>query len=159
MARKTRRRSQTQIEYNTAQPVPVPIKRSRKFVRWFEDKWRPMMAWQYIFVCLFDFLLAPVLTGWFAWKTGIAYVPWKPISLSEGGLYHMSMLVVLGVATWSRGQEKMRVMELTGQDPERVDLNPPPGFAQDAPLNVPPGYPDPAASVPPPGRTNPNTRF
>lgn len=141
-------------QFNQTQRTP---KQAAKWTKWFDEKWRPAMAWQYIAICLFDFLLAPMLTGWFAWKTGITYVPWKPISLSESGLYHMAMLTILGVATWSRGQEKIRSMEITRVDPDHsFSLTPPPGFTQDAPLNVPPGYPDPSL---PPSRTNPNMRF
>lgn len=165
-----------QQQYAIIRPKPSP-----KWTKWFDEKWRPAMAWQYIAVCLFDFILAPVITGWFSWKAGIPYVPWKPISLSESGLYHMAMLTILGVATWSRGQEKIRSMEM-GVNPDAPlpgpativpitnGLTPPPGFTQDA-IVVPPGYPDPAASPPAPTtpvvttttevtqRTDPNARF
>ena len=68
------------------------------------------MAWQYTAVCLFDFMLAPILTGvYYAWAGG-TYVPWVPITLKEGGFYHMSMMAIVGISAYTRGQEKITKM-------------------------------------------------
>jgi len=32
---------------------------------------------------------------------------WQPLTLGGGGLYHLAMGAVLGIAAWSRGQEKI----------------------------------------------------
>ena len=32
---------------------------------------------------------------------------WNPLTLQGGGLFHISMGAVLGVAAWTRGQEKL----------------------------------------------------
>lgn len=32
---------------------------------------------------------------------------WDPLTLKGAGLFHLAMGAVLGVAAWSRGQEKM----------------------------------------------------
>ena len=37
---------------------------------------------------------------------------WEPLTLGQGGLYHLSMGAILGVSSWSRGQEKMKQMEV-----------------------------------------------
>ena len=77
---------------------------------WFLKYWRPAMAWQYTAVCLFDFMLAPILTGvYYAWAGG-TYVPWVPITLKEGGFYHMSMMAIVGISAYTRGQEKITKM-------------------------------------------------
>lgn len=65
------------------------------------------MAWQYLAVCLFDFLFAPIITGWYAWFAEIPYQAWKPITLGEGGFYHMAMGAIVGVTAWARGREKV----------------------------------------------------
>lgn len=65
------------------------------------------MAWQYFCVCVFDFLLAPLITGWYSWFAKVPYEVWKPITMSEGGFYHMAMGAIVGIAAWSRGQEKL----------------------------------------------------
>lgn len=65
------------------------------------------MAMQYGAVCLFDFLLAPMLSFMFAYLTHGTYIPWEPVTLKESGFYHMSMGGICGVSAWTRGQEKI----------------------------------------------------
>lgn len=78
---------------------------------WMQRKWRPMMGWQYMFVCVFDFVLFPILFTivqfWEIQPQNDAFRQWIPITLSNGGLYHLAMGAVLGITAWSRGQEKM----------------------------------------------------
>lgn len=77
---------------------------------WFVKYWRPAMAWQYTAVCLFDFLLAPLLTAMYYKWAGEPYVPWLPITLKEGGFYHMSMMAIVGISAYTRGKEKITQM-------------------------------------------------
>lgn len=74
-------------------------------------KWRPMMGWQYMAVCIFDFILAPILWAvvqfWETEAVNDAFRQWRPLTLEGAGLYHMAMGAVLGITAWSRGQEKM----------------------------------------------------
>lgn len=74
---------------------------------WIKEYWRPAMGWQYFAVCVFDFLLAPIFTAWYAWFAKIPYEVWKPITMGEGGFYHMAMAAIIGVVAWTRGQEKI----------------------------------------------------
>jgi len=53
--------------------------------------------------------------GIFAYLTGVAYIAWLPLTLQQGGFYHLSMGAIIGVATWSRGQEKIKRI-LTGEE-------------------------------------------
>jgi len=79
---------------------------------WISAKWRPMMGWMYMIVCIFDFIIFPIL--WTAIQSydqqGIVTTGWEPLTLKGGGLFHMAMGAVLGVAAWSRGQEKITAM-------------------------------------------------
>lgn len=77
---------------------------------WINNKWRPAMGWMYMTICIFDFILFPIL--WAAiqvWSKGSVEVfrQWDPLTLQGAGLFHMAMGAVLGVAAWSRGQEKI----------------------------------------------------
>lgn len=76
---------------------------------WVNTKWRPAMGWMYMIVCIFDFILFPVLWGMVQfYKTGtVSFTQWEPLTLQGAGLFHMAMGAVLGVAAWSRGQEKL----------------------------------------------------
>lgn len=75
---------------------------------WVKHSWRPAMAWIYMAIVLFDFLIAPILWSvWQAYHDGIVAQQWNPITLGGGGLFHLSMGAILGVTAWSRGREKM----------------------------------------------------
>ena len=87
----------------------------RKEETWIKQYWRPVMAWQYAAVCLFDFLLAPILTMLFFKATGGTYIPWEPLTLRESGFYHLSMAAIVGVAAWTRGQEKITRINAYGE--------------------------------------------
>lgn len=74
---------------------------------WVNNKWRPAMAWTYIAICAFDFIIAPIINYAFFGKTGVDFVSWKPLTMSDGGMFHMAMGAVLGVTAWQRGREKL----------------------------------------------------
>ncbi len=68
---------------------------------WIKQYWRPAIAWQYFTVCVFDFIIFPAAFMYFTKQ------PWDPITLKEGGFYHLAMAAIIGVAAWTRGQEKI----------------------------------------------------
>jgi di/tricarboxylate transporter len=70
------------------------------------------MGWLYMAICAFDFILFPILTmvlPFFQHHFGLSvpYTPWQPLTLSNGGLVHMAFGAILGIAAWTRGQEKI----------------------------------------------------
>lgn len=75
---------------------------------WIKSYWRPAMAWSYAAICLFDFLIAPIMVMSFNYLAKGEYVQWDPITLKESGFYHMAMMAILGVAAWTRGMEKLK---------------------------------------------------
>lgn len=81
---------------------------------WFTKKWRPAMAWSYMGICLFDFIIAPILWSILqaSYKGNITEA-WSPLTLQGAGLFHLAMGAILGVTAWSRGQEKMTMMDST----------------------------------------------
>ena len=103
---------------------------------WIKSYWRPAMGWQYLIVCLFDFFFAPILTGWYSWFAKIPYEAWKPITMGEGGFYHMAMAAIVGVVAWTRGQEKVTRLGRRNIPMEPVRYNPrDPSIPPDAPNN------------------------
>lgn len=78
---------------------------------WVNRKWRPAMAWMYMAICVFDFILAPTLNYIFFGKTGADFVSWKPLTMSDGGLFHIAMGAIIGVTAWQRGNEKIKRYE------------------------------------------------
>jgi hypothetical protein len=78
---------------------------------WMNTKWRPAMGWMYMGVCVFDFVLAPILWAviqfWETQAANDAFRQWQPMTLQGAGLFHMAMGAVLGLAAWGRTQEKL----------------------------------------------------
>lgn len=79
---------------------------------WIKQYWRPAVAWQYLIVCVFDFILFPSI----ALKMGIT---WEPLTLRESGFYHLAMAAIIGVAAWTRGQEKITKLLEGGEEVEK----------------------------------------
>ncbi len=82
-----------------------------EFETWMTKHWRPMMAWSYMVICLFDFLIAPIMWSSLQAFLKVPVTQWSAITLGGAGLYHMAMLGIVGVTAWSRGQEKLKYME------------------------------------------------
>ena len=75
---------------------------------WMNTKWRPMMGWMYMVVCITDFVLFPVLWSLVqALHGGQVETQWSPITLNGAGLFHMAMGAILGIAVYGRTQEKL----------------------------------------------------
>lgn len=83
----------------------------KKNESWLKNYWRPLMSWQYLIVCLYDFLAAPIIYNHISLKNPEHIVQWNPITLQAGGLYHISMAAIIGVYTWSRGVEKIEMLK------------------------------------------------
>jgi hypothetical protein len=70
------------------------------------------MAVTYMATIWFDFILGPVLFNILQyWNPGQAIGMWVPLTLQGGGLYHISMGAILGIAAWTRGKEKVASIE------------------------------------------------
>ncbi|CAB4158493.1 Holin of 3TMs, for gene-transfer release [uncultured Caudovirales phage] len=75
---------------------------------WINKKWRPAMSWSYMAICIFDFILAPVLWSAIqAYGSGSVSMQWQPLTLQGAGLLHVAFGAVLGVTAWGRTQEKL----------------------------------------------------
>jgi len=70
-------------------------------------KWRPFMGWTYMAICFFDFVIGPVMQVVFSIVTKTPLIAWKSLTLDNGGLFHLAMGAVLGVAAYGRTQEKV----------------------------------------------------
>ena len=77
---------------------------------WIKNKWRPMMAWMYMIVCLFDFVVFPAGWSWYLGELGQPIVQWQPLTLQGAGFFHLAMGGVIGVTAWKRTEEKLAEM-------------------------------------------------
>ena len=75
---------------------------------WMVKKWRPAMGWCYMVICVLDMAIFPVLWSVAQVMVKTPLTQWMPLTLQGAGLFHLAMGAVLGIAAWSRGQEKIQ---------------------------------------------------
>lgn len=98
----------TQAGNNAAQNAEVLVKVDEEGEHWINSKWRPMMGWLYFVVCIFDFILFPIMWSILqATMAGSVTTPWQPITLQGAGLFHVAMGAILGIAVYGRTKEKV----------------------------------------------------
>ena len=88
---------------------------------WFHNKWRPALAWAYLIIIIFDFIIGPIMFTVLSAHTGVDLIKWEPLTLKAGGLFHGAMGAILGVTSWTRGQEKIKRIETK----QKIDENDP----------------------------------
>jgi len=75
---------------------------------WINKKWRPVMGWMYMMVCVCDFTIFPILWSVLqALSHGSVTNQWQPLTLQGAGLFHVAMGAVLGIAAYGRTKEKV----------------------------------------------------
>ena len=74
---------------------------------WMQQLWRPMMGWLYMLVCMCDMIVFPVLWAFWQGINHVAITQWNPLTLQSGGMFHIAMGAVLGIAAFGRTQEKL----------------------------------------------------
>lgn len=90
---------------------------------WIVYLWRPMMGWVYMVICLFDFMIAPVFFTMVG--LGAEGVKWQAVTLQGSGLFHLSMLTILGVTAWGRNQQRLKELDLIATSPTTPTSSPP----------------------------------
>jgi len=77
---------------------------------WMKAYWRPAMGWLYMLMCFCDFIAFPIVSIFVPIITKMPYVAWQSLTLSNGGLIHLSFGAILGITSYTRGQEKVAKM-------------------------------------------------
>jgi len=96
---------------NAAQDADVLVGHTQDSIEWINKRWRPAMGWMYMTVCIFDFILFPIMFTmvqfWETQAANDAFRQWQPVTLMGAGLFHMAMGAVLGIAAYGRTKEKL----------------------------------------------------
>ena len=85
----------------------VKSESDKKKEDWMNSKWRPMMGWMYMVVCMMDMVVFPILWSLLQTLTHSPITQWNPLTLQGAGLFHIAMGAVLGIAAFGRTQEKL----------------------------------------------------
>ena len=107
----------------------------------WKEAWRPAAAYLYMLICFADFIAFPayyaasnrnnnnaVVEQALKFKDGANQVEvlkalkrdevWVPLTTTGAGMVHLAFLSILGVAAWTRGQEKIMLAQ---QQPVKND--------------------------------------
>jgi hypothetical protein len=90
---------------------------------WIRTHWRPMMAFVYMAVVIFDFIIGPIFWSIVQIYGGSVALQWTPLTLISGGVFHAAMGAVLGISAFSRGREKVETLRATYQSGSGDDTN------------------------------------
>jgi hypothetical protein len=99
--------------------------------QWWKEAWRPAAAAVYLIICLLDFGVMPLVYEWINYSLSnqslvdlalkftnpTAQIEalhtlkqsrvWVPLTLQGNGMFHVAYGAILGVAAFTRGQEKV----------------------------------------------------
>ena len=73
------------------------------------EHWRDWAALVYLFICIVDFFIAPLL-----WNIGMTMMDneikmitsrWTPLTLQGGAMFHLSFGAILGATSFNRHKE------------------------------------------------------
>jgi hypothetical protein len=78
---------------------------------WIRTHWRPMMAFVYMSIVIFDFIVGPIFWSIVQIYGGSVALQWTPLTLISGGVFHAAMGAVLGISAFSRGREKVETLK------------------------------------------------
>jgi len=105
----------------------------------FKRFWRPIAAYVYLSICIFDFLGMPLYVSIanrqvnfevfeeirkfedvtvqtaIIDKLDVGKDAWVPLTLQGGGLFHLSFGAIIGVAAFTRGREKVAAINTTSE--------------------------------------------
>jgi len=81
---------------------------------WFTTVWRPAMAWAYMVICLFDFIIAPTGTAVLITFYKSTIPVWVSLTTANGGMVHIAFGAILGVAAWGRTRESVANTQSNG---------------------------------------------
>jgi hypothetical protein len=78
---------------------------------WIRSHWRPMMAFVYMAIVIFDFIVGPIFWSIIQIYGGSVAIQWSPLTLMAGGVFHAAMGAVLGISAFTRGKEKVESLK------------------------------------------------
>ena len=76
--------------------------------------WRDWAGMVYLFICLVDFFIAPLVWNMLMWDACSDIVAqgkscdasrWAPLTLQAGALFHLSFGAILGATAWKKKDE------------------------------------------------------
>jgi len=115
---------------------------------WMNSKWRPMMGWMYMFICLLDMAVFPILWSLLQAIQHQPITQWNPLTLQGAGLFHIAMGAILGISAYGRTQEKLNGANNGGLAPANLPSSIPTAPSVSAPVSTTATPASVAATIP-----------
>jgi len=133
---------------------------------WFAENWRSLSFLTYMTICLFDFIIMPMVFQTFNQHIDVETLTrlalqfhdpeaqrqliqtfgtklvWTPLTLQGSGTFHVAFGAILTAAGYTRGQEKIATIQAISSAPAATPSAPTPvpaPAAPPAPVPTPPG--------------------
>lgn len=75
---------------------------------WNQKHWRSCFAWVYMIICLYDFVLGPILFQVLEfYNPGQDITAYQAVTLQGGGVAHIALGSICGISSFGRTKEKL----------------------------------------------------
>lgn len=97
------RRTRTKRDDDLGDVIENQVEKSLNKGTFMDSLFKPLMAVVYALICLFDFIIGPVLYNALQFlNPGQHLDMWQSITMQGGGLFHLSMGAILGIAAFDK---------------------------------------------------------
>ena len=102
----TVRRSRVKKDVDLGELIENTTEKSIEKGTFMDKIWKPAFAVTYMLICLFDFIIGPVIYNVLQFlNPGQHLDMWQAVTLQGGGLFHMSAGAILGIAAFNKDKK------------------------------------------------------
>ena len=102
----TVRRSRVKKDVDLGEVIENTTEKSIEKGTFMDKIWKPAFAVTYMLICLFDFIIGPVIYNVLQFlNPGQHLDMWQAVTLQGGGLFHMSAGAILGIAAFNKDKK------------------------------------------------------
>lgn len=93
------RRSRVKKDVDLGEVIEEQVEKSAADGTFMDKIWKPAFAITYMLICLFDFIVGPVIYNVLQFlNPGQHLDMWQAVTLQGGGLFHLSAGAILGIS-------------------------------------------------------------
>ena len=100
------RRTRVKKDVDLGEVIEDQVEKSVVSGNFMDKIWKPLFAICYMLICLFDFIIGPVVYNVLQFlNPGQHLDMWQAVTLQGGGLFHMSAGAILGIAAFNKDKK------------------------------------------------------
>lgn len=99
------RRTRVKKDVDLGEVIEDQVEKSVQSGTFMDKIWKPAFAVTYMLICLFDFIVGPVVYNVLQFlNPGQHLDMWQAVTLQGGGLFHLSAGAILGIAAINKNK-------------------------------------------------------